>query len=89
MKIKLKDLEVNDSQNFKVKSELGKANFIGVTSFQNEMPDLKNLTLREVQEQLQNRELKIKIHGTGRVSHFEPAVGHLLSNGDGIQIWLK
>lgn len=55
---------------------------------QTQMPNLNQLTLREVQERLLNRNLNVKIHGSGRVSRFEPQEGILLNNKDKVEIWL-
>ena len=40
------------------------------TNVQSMMPNLYQLTLREMQEQLQNRDLIVKIHGSGKISRF-------------------
>ncbi len=53
------------------------------------MPNISNLTLREVQEQLLNRELNISIHGSGTVSRFYPEEGTPLKDNDKVEVWLS
>lgn len=52
------------------------------------MPNISNLTLREVQERLLNRELEISIHGSGTVSRFFPEEGTPLKNNNKVEVWL-
>lgn len=52
------------------------------------MPNLNKLTLREVHESLQNRELKVILHGSGQVSRFNPPEGTPLKENDSVEVWL-
>lgn len=53
------------------------------------MPDLEGLTLREVQERLQNHELRVNLHGSGKVIRFHPEEGAPFKENDIIDIWLS
>jgi cell division protein FtsI (penicillin-binding protein 3) len=57
-------------------------------TYQPLMPNLETLTLREVQGQLQKLELKVNIHGSGRVSRFEPEAGTPLKENAEVDVWL-
>ena len=53
------------------------------------MPNIGNLTVREVQEFLQEREINVHFHGSGRVSRFEPSEGTPLKTNDKVEVWLQ
>lgn len=52
------------------------------------MPNLNNLTLREVHERLQNKNVQVKIKGSGRVHFFYPSEGVPLGERAQIEVWL-
>jgi cell division protein FtsI (penicillin-binding protein 3) len=53
-----------------------------------QMPNLQELTVREVQDRLQKRDLSVRIYGSGRVDHFEPSEGTVLKKNDRVEVWL-
>jgi len=53
------------------------------------MPNLSALTLREVHERLFNRNINVKIHGSGRVARFQPPEGSIIDDKDKIELWLS
>jgi cell division protein FtsI (penicillin-binding protein 3) len=53
------------------------------------VPDLKNLTLREVYRRLGGQDLQVQIHGQGVVSEVIPAAGSPLPSNHKIQVYLK
>ncbi len=53
------------------------------------MPNLKELTMREVQERLQHREIKVSVHGSGKVIEFQPSAGTPLKENDRVEVWLS
>lgn len=53
------------------------------------MPNLSQLTLREVHERFFNREVRVKIHGTGRVARFHPPAGSAMGEKESIELWLS
>lgn len=52
------------------------------------MPNLASLTLREVHERFHHRNFNVKIHGSGRVSRFQPEEGTLLRDKETVEVWL-
>jgi cell division protein FtsI (penicillin-binding protein 3) len=52
------------------------------------MPNIGNLTVREVQEYLRDRELRVRFHGSGKVMRFEPQEGTILKSNDKVEVWL-
>lgn len=52
------------------------------------MPNLTSLTLREVQERFLNQNIKLKMHGSGKVSRFEPQEDSELKENQRVEIWL-
>lgn len=53
------------------------------------MPNLNQLTLREVHERFFNREVRVRIHGTGRVARFHPPAGSTIGEKENIELWLS
>ncbi len=53
------------------------------------MPNLNNLTLRELQDQLQHKNIQLKIRGSGKVSYFQPTAGTPLLDRQTVEVWLE
>lgn len=80
--------QTQDGETVSLLSSADSATFLAEESL-NAMPNLSRLTLREVQERLFNRNVKVKIHGTGRVAHFQPPAGAMIADKEKIELWLS
>lgn len=53
------------------------------------MPNLTNLTLREIHDLLQHKNIQVKIRGSGRVTSYLPNEGAPLMDKQLVEVWLE